>query len=265
VNDILRGIEMKRKVLFAGGAVMLLLVVLLTGCGAGSTVPGQLPSDLQVNMNSQQHGIWVSGEGKVTVVPDVANLRLGVSAQESTVSAAQTKASDAMNGVMDALKSAGVAQKDIKTQYFNIQKVTRWDRDREQEVVLGYRVSNTVTAKIRKIESAGEVIDAVAKVAGDLTRIDGISFSIDDPTDYRNEAREKAMADAKAKAEQMAKLSGVKVGSPTYITESFYAPPPIVPREMAKADVISAASPPTPISVGEMDITVNVQVVYSIR
>ena len=254
---------MKKKMLFASGAVMILLVVLLTGCG-GTTAPGQLPSDLQVNMNSQQHGIWVSGEGKVAVVPDVATLRLGVSAQENTVSEAQSKASDAMNGVMNALKSAGIAQKDIKTQYFNIQKVTRWDRDKEQEVVLGFRVSNTVTAKIRKIESAGSVIDAVAAVAGDLTRIDGISFSIDDPSAYRDEAREKAMADAKAKAEQMAKLSGVNLGKPTYISESFYAPPPIAPREMLKADVVGAAAP-TPISVGEMDVTVNVQVVYSIR
>ena len=256
---------MKKKVLFVSGAVMLLLVVLLTGCSAGTTAPGQLPSDLQVNMNSQQHGIWVSGEGKVTAVPDVANLRLGVSAQESTVSEAQLKASDAMNGVMDALKSSGIDQKDIQTQYFNIQKVTRWDRDTEQEVVMGYRVSNTVTAKIRNIESAGSVIDAVAMVAGDLTRIDGISFSIEDSSDYQDEAREKAMADAKAKAEQMAKLSGVNLGKPTYITENIYTPGPVFAREMMQADLISAAAPPTPISVGEMDITVNVQVAYSIR
>jgi len=129
-------------------------------------------------------------------------------------------------------------------------------------VVLGYRVSNSVTAKIRDLTKVGDIIDAVAVAGGDLTRINGISFTIDDPTEATNEARDKAMADAKAKAQQLASKSGVTLGKPTYISENSYMP---------YSPSYRCQLPPTqsevkiPISPGEMDITVNVQVAYAIN
>jgi len=165
-----------------------------------------------------------------------------------------------MDRVMDALNTNGVAEKDIQTQYFNISQITRWDDENQQEIVIGYRVTNTVTAKIRDVTKAGIVIDAVALAGGDLTRVNYISFSVDDPTRYHDEARDKAMADARGKAEQLASLAGVKLGKPTYISESSYSPP--VYREVPVEPVVPA--PATPISPGEMEITLNVQVVYSI-
>jgi uncharacterized protein YggE len=260
-----------KKIWFAlVGVALVLMVAGLAGCGSQGTPLSGNNLEIRGSLNSQQEGIWVSGEGKVTAVPDVAILSLGIQAQEASVAEAQAKAAEAMARVMAALTGGGVAQKDIQTQNFSIQKVTRWDNDKQQEVVLGYQVTNTVTAKIRvlPVESysldykAGAVIDAVAAAGGDLTVINSIGFTVDDPTAYYAEARQKAVADAAAKAKQMADLTGVKLGKPTYISESSYVPGPIYRDVMAKAEGAPATS--TPVSLGEMEITTNVQIAYAI-
>ncbi len=250
---------MKKTWLVVIGAALLLGVVVLAGCSNG--VDGTL--ELKGNLNSQQEGIWVNGEGKVTAVPDVAVLRVGVEAREDTVAEAQDEAKVAMDNVIKALKDEGVADKDVQTQYFNIQKVTRWDNDKQQEIFLGYRVTNVVTAKIRDVAKAGTVIDAVAVAGGDLTRVDSISFTIDDPTPYREQARKLAVAAAAAKAKTLAEVADVKLGKATYISESSYIPGPIYRGDMI-AMAESAPAMETPISPGEMEITTNVQIAYEI-
>jgi len=120
-----------------------------------------------------------------------------------------------------------------------------------------------VTAKIRDMDKAGTIIDAAAKAGGDLTRIDSIAFSIDDPSAYYDEARQKAMADAEAKAKHLAELAGVTLGKPTYISESIYMPPPIYPRAVYEEAAVAAPGAP-PISPGEMEISLTVQVAYAV-
>jgi len=253
----------KKWLLVAGLVATLILVIAIVGCSAGSSLGNNGGAPLEINLNDQQEGIWVNGQGKVTAVPDIANLSLGIEAQTATVSEAQAEAASAMDEVMNALTKNGVAKKDIQTQYFNISKITRWDDKNQQEVVIGYRVTNTVNAKIRDIEKAGTIIDAVALAGGDLTRINSIYFSIDDPTAYHKEARDKAMADAKNKAEQLADLAGVKLGKPTYISENLYFPSPIY-KDVGMREGAPAPTPTTPISPGEMEVTLSVQVVYAI-
>jgi hypothetical protein len=245
---------MKKYWLVAISLALVLAVAGLVGCTGPTTIG-------TVGLNSQQTGIWVSGEGKVTVTPDIATLWLGITAQAASVAEAQSQAAEAMDKVMVALIDQGLAKKDIQTQYFSIDQVTRWDKETEQEIVVGYRVTNMVTAKIREIDKAGSIIDAVAAAGGDFTRINSISFSVDDPSPYYEQARQKAMADAKAKAEQLAELSGVKLGKPTYISEgTLYLP--VIYREAAMA--APAPAPSTPISPGELELSLNVQVVYAI-
>ncbi len=262
---------MKKKWFWLLVPALMVPLIVLSGCAPvpgiprWPNLPSNEPSSLQVNLGSQQEGIWVTGQGKAMATPDIAILRLGIEAQEATVAEAQAQAAEAMDRVMTALEDKGVAEKDIQTQYFNIYKVTRWDKDREQEIVIGYRVTNMVTAKIRDIEKAGTIIDAVAVAGGDLTRIDSISFSIDDLSVYYEEAREEAMTDAKAKAEQLASLGGVRLGKPTYISEGFQVPPPIYPRAVYEEAPMPAGAPPeTPISPGETEVSLTVQVAYAI-
>lgn len=244
-----------------GAVAVLVSGIALASCTTVNATPYQ--------GSSQQQGIWVNGEGKVTAVPDTVVLRVGIEAQEISVAQAQAKASDAMNKVMTALTGNGVDKKDIQTQQFSIQKVTRFDPEKQQEVLVGYRVTNIVSAEIRLLPQesftldykAGIIIDAVAAAAGDLTRIDSVSFTVDSPGTFLAEAREKAMNDAKTKARQLADLGGVTLGKPTYIAESGQLPLPVPIRfAEAKGDIAAA----TPISPGEMEITLSVQVVYEI-
>jgi len=247
---------MKNKILLGVGVVVILIMAVLTGC---STQTGGQPI---VNVGSQQTGVWVSGEGRVTVVPDLAIVTLGVSAQTATVAESQAQAAVAMDKVMAALKAEGVAEKDIQTQSYNIYQVTRWDDKTQQSIVIGYNVSNTVVAKLREINKAGAIIDSVVAAGGDNIRFNGINFSIDKPEQYNTQARDLAMKDAKTKADQMAKLSGLTLGSVTYITESSYVP--VSPSPVYK-DAAMGAAPSTSISAGEMEVVLNVQVAYSIK
>lgn len=268
-------------------SLALVVTLALSACDLGATTPAPAPRPAGQAQGltilpyypSQQTGLWVNGEGKVTFAPDIAILSLGIESQEKTVAQAQEKARQTMDKVLAALAAKGVAKKDIKTQQFSIQPVTTWVeplptpqmetmpgyKPPPREVIIGYRVTNQVTAKIRQIEQAGPVIDAVAGAGGDLTRIQSIGFTVDAPAPLRIQARENAIKDAVAKAEQMARLTGVKLGKPIYVTEGGgYVPQPMVLRAEAFAGAAPASTPHTSIEAGEMEMTVNVQIVYAI-
>ncbi len=241
-----------------------LIVMLALGAAGCTSIPGWEASPDVVPVAQQQNtGIWVTGQGEAMAVPDIAELRLGVEARADTVAEAQTQASEAMDEVVVALKDNGVAEKDIQTQRFSIYPVTRWIREKDEEEIIGYRVTNIVVAKIREMDKVGDIIDAVAEAGGDLTQIQGISFSVDDPTPYYEEARAKAVKDAKDKALQLADLADVKLGKPTYISEGATYLPPVV-RGLPEAEAVPMPVPETPIIPGELKITLTIQIAYAI-
>jgi len=243
----------------------MLMAVAFGAIGCESLAPPSIsktpPASSGLFFSQQNTGIWVTGEGKVSVVPDVAILNLGVEAQAATVSEAQGQAATAMAAVVTELDDHGIARKDIKTSHYSITPVRKWVEDKQ--ILLGYRVTNTVVAKVRDVDATGAIIDAIARAGGDYIRINSIGFTVDDPSAYHKEAREKAMADAEAKARQLADAGEVKLGKPTYINESGGFIP--VPREYAMKAGVEAAPPTTPISPGETEIRLSVQVVYSIQ
>ena len=212
---------------------------------------------------TQSSGIWVGGTGRVVVTPDLALLSLGVEARGLTVQQARDDAATATDGVMRVLTASGIEEKDIRTQFFNIQPEYQWnDRDRKQELV-GYRVTNTVSVKARDLEGVGTLIDQVADAGGDLVRINNISFTVEKPEQYATQAREAAVKDALAKARQFADLTGVTLGKLLYIAESGANVPIVRNFDQARVEA-SIAAPPTPISPGETDITLTVQAVFAI-
>lgn len=251
-------------------------VAYVSGSHAAASVTPARPSSssalaAQLTSGSDSMGIWVSGQGKVTVVPDVAVLSLGVEAEAATVEEAMDEAAAAMNRVIDSLHSNGVADKDIKTQWFDVYPIREWMdvhspiqswTDDGYEVLVGYRVTNMVTVKIRNIDAAGDIIDAVARAGGNLTRVQGVSFTVDDPSVYEDEARELAIANARAKAQQLARSAGVGLGKPFYISESGGYYPVYYDYGMAVKG--GEAYAPTPISPGETEITLTVQMAFAI-
>ena len=250
---------MKKIWLVVIGLVVVASIFALAGCG-NNGLGGNL--QLQGNLSSQQEGIWVSAEGKVQAEPDIATLTLGVQAQAANAQDAQAQVSQAMDGVMKVLKDQGIADKDIQTQQYNITQLTKYNQTTQEQEVTGYQVTNMVTAKIRNLDTTGAVIDAVVASAGNLVRINNVAFDITDPTQYQDAARQQAIQKAQAKAQQIAAASGVTLGKITYINDSTSTPGPIY-RTFAASDS-AAPVPATSISPGQLDVTDNVQIVYSI-
>ena len=108
---------MKKVWLMVIGLVSVLLVAGLVGCSPGESSFTGVPSDIKVNLTNQQEGIWISGTGKVSAVPDIATLRLGIQAQAVTVAEAQAQASTAMDKVLSSLKDNNIAEKDIQNTF----------------------------------------------------------------------------------------------------------------------------------------------------
>ncbi|HIE16717.1 MAG TPA: DUF541 domain-containing protein [Dehalococcoidia bacterium] len=264
---------MKTRYLFLSCVILVVVMVGASSCVIGEgaevsppsisahmTMP-ELGEPFRIIYSQQQVGLWVTGEGIAMAVPDIVLLRLGIESEAKTVSEAQHNAAEAMNRVMKTLKASGVAERDVQTQQFSICPVRRWIESERTEEIIGFRVANIVVAKIRQVEKAGSTIDAVAAAGGDLTRIESISFSVDDPAPYYNEAREGAVKAAMAKAKQVASIANIKLGRVLYISEGI-SPPPIVRDYMTKAE--GTVSPPTPITPGELEFRVKVQMVYDI-
>ncbi len=249
---------MKKIWLAIAGVVVLAVTLVMTGCGA---------SNGNAIMSSQQQGLWVNGEGKIEVAPDLAVLSLGIESQETSVAEAQSKASEAMDRVLQALKDQGIAEKDIQTQYFNISQTNNWDPVNNKEVINGYRVSNTVTVKVRDITKPGQVIDAVVTAGGNLTRVNGITFTLENPAPKFVDARALALDHAAAKAKEIAEKTGLKLGKITFVSESStnYN---LGVRNYAVFDAVMAVPAPTivaPVSIGQLEVTATVQIYYAIE
>ncbi len=225
-----------------------------------STFAAQMPA-----YGAQQSGIWVSGSGRVVVVPDLALLSLGVQSRAKTVQQARDQAATAMDQVMAVLTKGGIQKKDIQTQYFNIQPEYVWNDFAKRQEITGYTVTNTISVKARDLEGLGALVDRVADAGGDLVRVNHISFTTEDPDKYSAQAREAAVKDAIAKAQQFAKLTGVTLGKLEYIAETGSNIPVVRDYAEAKVFAAGAATPPTPINPGQIDVTISVQAVFGIQ
>jgi uncharacterized protein len=265
---IMKEILMNKKWLLVAivvvGLALVMAVPALTWYDHTAAAEGSSP---QVQVNQQPGGIWVTGTGEVSITPDIAILNLGVTSTEISVAQAQTKASEAMSRVMKALANSGIATKDIQTGYYNISQRTRWDNEKQMEQPTAYQVTNMLTVKVRDTAKAGGIIDAVVQAGGDLIRINGIDFSVEEPSKYYTEVREKAITAAKTKADHLAKLAGVTLGKPTYIAENAQ----YSPNYGAYSNVAVAVPAPamreyaSSISTGETKITLSIQVAYAIN
>lgn len=204
-------------------------------------------------------GIAVSGTGEVYGTPDTLQMRFGVSVLRPTVDEAVGDAAALAAGLIGSLESSGVAEEDIQTANYSINP--EYDYSGDQRRLIGYRVNNTVVAKIRDLDSAGTVIDATVANVGDEIQVSGVSFSIEDDTELIAAARAAAWDDALAKAEQLATLAGIELGEAKMISESFSIPAPLpVYRDFAAAD---EAVFETPIEAGQQQVAVTLQVQFA--
>ena len=248
---------MKKRIAILVLAGLTLSAFLGTACaGDKITVAGQ---------TAATNGIVVSGEGKVSGQPDIAALSLGVSTLKPTVKEARDDAAATMQKIIDSLKNDGVAEKDIQSSQYSIQPEYDYNilPPATSPRLQGYRVTNTVTIKVRDINKTSQVLDAAVAAGGDLTQVQGISFTIDKPETLRDQARVAAITDAKARAQLLADTAGVKLGNPISIQENSGVQP--VPMYAIGSGAAQDKSTTTPIQPGELDIDITVQVIYAIE
>jgi uncharacterized protein YggE len=208
-------------------------------------------------------GVSVQGTGTVKVVPDTVRLNATISFVGATNSAASKAVSTSAAAFRAALKEKKVATKDIQSQNLTIYPEYTWTQEKGQELK-GYRASQSFTVLVRDEANAGAIIDASVDAAGDNIQVTSVSPIVLDIDDAQDAAREKAVAKAKKKAAAYAKLFDFDLGKILWVSEtsSSYSPPIF---GLAKASVADAAAPPTEIDLGEQDVTVTVDVRWSIK
>ncbi len=204
----------------------------------------------------------MSGVGLVTGAPDVLRLSMGVQTTGSTVNAALNQANGDITKVTAALKKHGVADKDIQTSGLSINP--HWDQNSNSHIT-GYDVSESLTVQLRKLNDAGSAISDAAAAGGNNTRIDSVSFDIEDNTALLNQARDAAFADAKAKAEQYAKLSGRSLGKVSQVSETTDTAPRPIPFAAAPMAASGMAEKAVPVSPGSQQVSVNTSVVWTLN
>ena len=200
----------------------------------------------------------ISTTGTSTRTPDIATISAGVVTQALKAGDAMAANAKAMTATIAALKRAGVADRDIQTQSINLQPQYRYG-DNQPPVLTGYQASNRVSVRIRDMAGTGGVIDAL--VGAGANQIDGPTLSVEHPEAALDEARAKALATARTRAELYAKAAGLSVRRIVRISESEEARPIIRPMAMmarAKADS-------TPVEAGEQELTVNLSVVFELN
>lgn len=227
-------------------ALALLLAVALFTPAAAQT---QTPSPAE-------HVITVSGEATVGIAPDLATINAGITSRAKTAREASDANNKAMQKVLAALREGGVADRDVQTEYLSLQPL-REDVRNGTDRIVGFQASNTVSIRVRDIARLGAVLDRA--IASGANEISGISFEVSDRSKRLDEARAAAVADARRKAEVLAKAAGVGLGPAIMIAEEggSRSPGPMMMR--------AAAAPSAAVATGEQTLRASVNVTFELK
>jgi uncharacterized protein YggE len=250
--------------------------------------------------NPNQNTITVSGTGDTYAVPDVATFTFTVSDTEKTVVAAQTKATTEANSALAVVRAAGVADKDIQTEYYSINPQYEYQNavcpqpavynssassgsgsvssgamptiapapptsiycPPNKEVLTGYQVSESISVKLRDLSKAGSLLVSLGSAG--VSDLNGPSFTVDNPDAVQASARAKAIADAQSKAQELAKELGVRIVRVQSFNDNSggYAYPMVT---MASNASVGAAAPAPEVPAGQQKVTDNVSITYEIQ
>jgi uncharacterized protein len=246
-NVLNKELPMKTKFFFL--IAVLILGIALAACG---------PSNITVQSQPQQRTITVTGTGKVTLTPDIAYISIGVHSQDASATVATSLNNTSSQAMIDAIKAAGVGDKDIQTTNFSIYPQQQYD-DNGKITGIIYMVDNTVYVTVRDLTKLGDLLDA--SVRAGANNISSISFDVADKTEALSQARQAAVVDARKQADELTAATGVSLGDVQTI--SYYDSSAPVTVQYARADMASAGS--VPIQSGSMQITTTVTIVYLIK
>lgn len=202
----------------------------------------------------------VNATGEVTRVPDVAIISAGVVSRSTTATGALQDTANRMSRVLAALKRAGIEDRDIQTSNVSLNPEYRYVENQPPQLV-GYTASNTVTVRFRDVRNSGKIVDAL--VAQGSNQVNGPTLSVDKPESALDEARNKAIAIGRARAELYARSLGLRVVRVVSVNESggSYPVPPPMPM-YARADMAQAK---TSIEPGEQKLQVNLAMTFELQ
>lgn len=209
--------------------------------------------------------ISVSGTGSVMIDPDTARLDLGVVSNNESLEVAQTEVSEGLAAITTVLTDAGIAPEDVTTTSYSVYPVPEYDRDGNYVGIERYEVSSGLSIVVRDIESVGTILDAAVEAGAN--NVWGISFYVEDPSAAASQARTLAVEDARAKADELATASGMVVTNVVSIAETS-APAPMPQQfDLAQgaADAVSAEAARVPVSPGQSEMRVDLQITFEIE
>jgi uncharacterized protein YggE len=230
----------------------------LLGLGVG---PGSADEPARA-IREPARTIRVVGQGRASAAPDLAVVHTGVMTEAATAAEALAANTKAMTKVLEVVKNAQVAAKDVQTSQLQVQPVYEQNPQarRTPPAVVAYRVTNVVAVRVRDVSKLGAVLDALVQAGSN--QLSGIAFDLDDPSAALTQARERAFADARRRAETYASAAKVRVGRVVTISEEPTERPRFVP--VARA-VGAAGGGAVPVEAGENEFHAEVHVVFELE
>jgi hypothetical protein len=230
-----------------------MVVAGLAGCDATSkSGPSIVPT---ADPDTRQ--VTVVGSGEVQGTPDTLNANVSIEATASDVTAAMNQTSDRMQAVINALTNSGIDRSDIATTNVTLQPQYGGG---DNPSIIAYQASNSISVKIRNLNNASQTLGLIGSTGGDATRINSVSYAIDDDSQLVKDARTRAFDDAKDRAEQYAQLAGLTLGKVISISESAGTTPPTpTPAPMPRA-----AMEAVPLEPGQQTVSFSVTVIWEL-
>lgn len=236
-----------------------IIIFIFLGLFLYTKLVGPIPFSVNSIQTTKANLFNVSGQGKVTGIPDTAQLSLGVTKTASTVADAQEQTNTAANKIIADLKKLGIAEKDIKTTNYSVNPNYDFSRGGAQNIT-GYTVTQNLEINISPIDLANKAIDAATADGANL--VGGINFTFNDQTkkDLENKARIEAVKIAKEKAQRLAGVTGIKLGKIVDVQESGNLEPrPIFATQSLE---VGKGAADTSLQPGENSITINITLSY---
>ena len=213
-----------------------------------------------------QRVITVIGEGKEIVIPNIAEISIGIIAEGENLKTIQEESNKKMNKIIEFVKSEGIDQKDIKTKNYSI--YPKYDYNVSPYRIIGYSLNQNLIVKVRDLSKIDDILKNVVKYGAN--NISGLNFTVDDLEVYLEKAKEKAILDAKEKAEKIAKTAGLKLGRIISISDPLEPKMGLTPwySEAGRGggDIVGSSIEITPkIEPGSQEIKAQVSIIFEIK
>ncbi len=255
---VIGGLTIGVLAILAGIAIRLIPMASADSGSPASTLAAIGTGQAQASDGSPARTLTVVGSGSASAVPDLATAQIGVDTQAASPQPATRQNEKRLQAVIESLKAAGIAEPDIQTAYYNLYAEPLYDP--AANALTGeftYRVSNSLLVKVHDLTQVGTVLTAAVEAGAN--NISGVTFSIADTTALEATAREKAVADAKARAQSLAQLSGVGLGEVVAISEVIGGPGPVL------YELGGLGGGGEPIQPGQLEVRMQVQVSFAIK